>query len=308
MAGIAPRTTLIDLEYLDQPGHIATCVLETADGLALVDPGPSPTTGRLREGLRSLGATLQDVRILLLTHIHLDHAGCAGLLARELPRLSIYVHERGAPHLADPTKLLRSATMIYGDQMERMWGEVAPVPHAAIRPLDGSERLDLGGRKIAVAYTPGHAWHHVSYLDGDTGFAFTGDVVGEQPLGSTVALPVTPPPDIDVELMVRSGQTILEWRPTRLFVTHFGLVEQPVEFVREHEERLLDWSERVRASLARPGTDEERAAEFAEKTYGELVDEMPESAGSYPLKDTLAGNWVGLARYWRKRHDEKTQD
>jgi glyoxylase-like metal-dependent hydrolase (beta-lactamase superfamily II) len=306
MTGIAPRTTLIDLEYLDQPGHIATCVLETADGLALVDPGPSPTTGRLREGLRSLGATLQDVRILLLTHIHLDHAGSAGVLTRELPRLSIYVHERGAPHLADPTKLLRSATMIYGDQMEQLWGEVAPVPHAAIRPLAGGERLHLGGREIAVAYTPGHAWHHVSYLDGDTGFAFTGDVVGEQPPGSTVSLPVTPPPDIDVELMVRSGQTILEWRPTRLFVTHFGLVEQPAEFVREHEERLLDWSERVRASLARPGSDEERAAEFADEAYRELVDEQPESARSYPLKDTLAGNWVGLARYWRKK--QETQD
>lgn len=302
---IASRTTLIDLDYLDEPGHIATCVLETADGLALVDPGPSTTLGRLRDRLRSLGATLQDVRILLLTHIHLDHAGCSGVLARELPKLGIYVHQRGAPHLADPTKLLRSAAMIYGDQMERLWGEVAPVPQAAIRPLEGGERLDLGGREVTVAYTPGHAWHHVSYLDGETGLAFTGDVVGERPPGSAIVLPVTPPPDIDVELMVRSGHTILEWRPTRLFLTHFGPVERPVEFVREHESRLLDWSDRVRASLARPGSDDERIAQFAEQAYQDLVEGLPERVRAYVFKEVLAGNWVGLARYWRKKEDSK---
>ena len=227
MKAIAPRTNLLDLEYLDQPGHIATCVLETGNGLALVDPGPATTVDHLREGLERAGATLRDVRILLITHIHLDHSGSAGRLTRDLPRLRVHVHEKGAPHLADPTRLLRSAERIYGDQMARLWGEVLPVPADRIEPLSGGERLQLGGREVRVAWTPGHAWHHVSYLDGETGTAFTGDVVGEQPWGSNLAMPVTPPPDIEVEEMVASGRRILEWRPERLFVTHFGPVTDP---------------------------------------------------------------------------------
>ena len=301
MKPLAPGTTLVDLEYLGRPGHIATCFLETSDGLALVDPGPATTVIRLRQAIERFGATMQDVRVLLLTHIHLDHAGVAGILARELPRLRIHVHERGAEHLADPTRLLRSATMIYGDQMDRLWGEVLPVPAESIHPVAGGERLSFGGRAITVGYTPGHAWHHVSFLDEGSGIAFTGDVVGEQPPGSSMPLPVTPPPDIDVELMVESGHRILAWRPARLFVTHFGPVDAPAEFVRLHEARLRQWSLEVRDSLDQPGPDEERRARFADRAHPQLLREFPHASHEYLPRETLEGNWVGLARYWRTR-------
>jgi glyoxylase-like metal-dependent hydrolase (beta-lactamase superfamily II) len=298
---IADRTTLIDLEYQGEPGRIATCLLETGEGLALVDPGPALTVDRLDRALRDLGATLQDVRILLVTHIHLDHSGGAGQLARILPRLRIHVHERGAPHLADPSRLLRSATRIYGEsEMERLWGTVLPVPPGMIRPLTGGERLDLGGRVIEVAYTPGHAWHHNAYFDRESGIAFTGDVAGEQFPGSDRAVPVTPPPDIEVELILESGARILQWQPDRLFPTHFGPVASPGAFLRDHELRLIGWSHQVRQSLDEAGTDEERARAYAARTRAELEEILPPACHHFIHDDMLESNWVGLARYWRK--------
>ncbi|HSR14910.1 MAG TPA: MBL fold metallo-hydrolase, partial [Gemmatimonadales bacterium] len=305
MIQIADRTTLIDLEYLGEPGHIATCLLETGEGLALVDPGPAITHDRLAEALRSFGATLQDVRILLITHIHLDHSGGAGRLAGELPRLRIYVHERGAPHLADPSRLLRSATMIYGDQMDRLWGPVVPIPADRIHPLAGGERLDLGGRVVEVAHTPGHAWHHNAYFDRATGIAFTGDVAGEQFPGSDRAIPVTPPPDIDVELILESGARILEWQPERLFPTHFGPVADPRAYLRDHEVRLVGWSHHVQASLQQPGTDEEHTARYVAAARAELEEALPAACHHFIRDDMLASNWVGLARYWRKKSERR---
>ncbi len=300
---IAERTTLLDLDYLGNPGHIATCLLESGEGLALVDSGPTTTLDRLEQGIASFGATLEDVRVLLVTHIHLDHSGAAGVLAKRLPRLKVYVHAQGAKHLVSPEKLLRSATMIYGDEMDRLWGEVLPVPEDQLRVLTGGERLDLGERSVRVAYTPGHARHHVAYFDEGSGIAFTGDVLGEQPFGSTIAIPVTPPPDIDVEEMIASADRIMEWRPERLFVTHFGPVANPTAYASEHAERLLDWSNRVRDSLSQPGTDEARAAAVADQIMPEISAVLPPESASYIPRETLLGNWVGLARYWRKKAD-----
>lgn len=304
MIAIADRTSLIDLEYQDQPGHIGCGLLETGEGLALVDPGPATTLGRLRNAIRAYGATLQDVRVLLLTHIHLDHAGGVGLLARELPRVRVYVHERGAPHLADPSRLLASAIRLYGDQMERLWGEVAPVPADLIRPLTGGERLDFGGRVVEVAYTPGHAWHHNAYFDRTSGIAFTGDVAGERFPGSDVAVPVTPPPDIDVELMLASGARVLEWQPQHLVPTHFGLVSHPEAYLRNHELRLVAWSHRVQASLQDGRTDEERTQAYVRETRTELEGLLPAECHPFIRDAMLERDWAGLARYWRKKSEK----
>ena len=156
--------------------------------------------------------------MLLLTHIHLDHAGATGVLCRRFPELVVYVHERGAPHLIDPSKLLKSAARLYGDDMERLWGEVAPVDEERVRTLSGGEVVE----GFRVAYTPGHASHHVSYLHEATGDAYVGDVAGVRvpPHGFTV--PPTPPPDIDLELWEESLQTLEGWDPTALCLTHFG--------------------------------------------------------------------------------------
>lgn len=301
MPTIADRTTLIDLCYRDQPGHIATCVLETDQGLALVDPGPSTTLERLRTSLRELGTGLDDVRILLVTHIHLDHSGGAGLLAAECPDLRVYVHERGAPHLIDPAKLVRSATRLYGDRMDELWGAIRPVPEDRITVLTGGETLRFGSRSVRVAYTPGHAWHHVSFFDERSGLAFTGDVLGEQPPGTTRAIPVTPPPDIDVEEMVASEERILAWQPDRLFVTHFGPVEEPASYAAEHRDRLLRWRAIVRASLEQDGTDEELSAQFADLVGPDLRSGLPDDAAGWILRENQLTSWLGLARYWRKR-------
>ena len=159
---------------------------------------------------------MRDVTALLLTHIHLDHAGATGSLVRENPALRVYVHERGAPHLVDPSKLLASASLLYGDAMERLWGEVSPVPASALTVLKGGERIEEGGRQLEVAYTPGHASHHVSYFNADTGIAFVGDTGGIKIVENGYVLPPTPPPDINLEAWDESLRTIEAWRPDTL--------------------------------------------------------------------------------------------
>jgi glyoxylase-like metal-dependent hydrolase (beta-lactamase superfamily II) len=300
---IAPRTVLVDLEYLGSPGHIGACLLETPDGLVVVDPGPAVTLPRLHQSLGDLGATLQDVRVVLVTHIHLDHAGAVGTMASRMPWLRVFVHEAGAPHLVDPGRLMRSATMIYGEEhMDRLWGEMRPVPAGCITPVGDSMRCDFGGRILRAAATPGHARHHLAWYDEDSGIAFTGDVVGEQfPGAPGRAIPVTPPPDIDVPLMVASGRRILEWGPECLLPTHFGLILDPPGFVAEHEVRLVHWSELVRGSLDGGRSDLELAEAHAAAVRAELEALLPAAAHVYLKDDMLRSNWDGLARYWRRR-------
>jgi glyoxylase-like metal-dependent hydrolase (beta-lactamase superfamily II) len=173
----------------------------------------------------------EQPRALLLTHIHLDHAGASGNLVRRWPDLPVYVQERGARHLADPAKLLASAERLYGDQMERLWGEVAPVPEANLRPLSGGEEV-LG---FKVAYTPGHASHHVSYFHPPSGRAFVGDMAAVRIPPSDFVMPPTPPPDIDLELWEDSIDRILDWDPGSLGLTHFDAVEEPQEHLSSSE-------------------------------------------------------------------------
>src|SRR5262249_39993420 len=165
---------------------------------------------------------LDDVTALVLTHIHLDHAGATGTLVREYPHLRVYVHEIGAPHMIDPGKLIASATRLYGDAMERLWGEIEPVPREVMTTLSGGERIDVAGRTLDVAYTPGHASHHVSFFSADSGVAFVGDAAGIRVVENGFVLPPTPPPDIDLEVWADSLATIERWQAETLFITHFG--------------------------------------------------------------------------------------
>lgn len=302
MTGAASPVTLVDLDYLGQRESIASALLETGDGLAVVDPGPTTSLAGLRAGLYRKGAGVADLKWLLLTHIHLDHAGAAGTLVRENPGLRVLVHERGAKHLVDPSRLLESATRIYGDRMDVLWGEFVPVPPENIRVLIGGEALDLAGRRLRVEATPGHAWHHVAYLDETSGTAFVGDVAGERYPGCSFVIPVTPPPDIDLESWRESWATIRRWSPSSIFLTHFG----PFGDVRAHldqlERRTDAWAEQVRASLEREESDEARAAGFYEWVGEELKAELPEPlARRYAHAAGVLDSWRGLARYWRKR-------
>jgi glyoxylase-like metal-dependent hydrolase (beta-lactamase superfamily II) len=270
--------------------------------VALVDPGPSSALPVLRRELERAGIAMADVTTLLLTHIHLDHAGATGTLVRENPRLRVFVHEKGAPHMVDPAKLLASATRLYGDAMDRLWGEVRPVPTEAITMLTGDESVSAAGRDLEVAYTPGHASHHVSYFDRDAGVAFVGDTAGICIVPGGYVLPPTPPPDIDLEGWRGSLTRIERWGPATLFLTHFGPVAPVGAHLREFADHLAMTARLVKVSLAQDGDDAAREAWFAREIKRELRRQMNDAdAQTYEVAGRFDLNWRGLARYWRKK-------
>jgi glyoxylase-like metal-dependent hydrolase (beta-lactamase superfamily II) len=267
---------LIDVRHLGRERVIGCWEL---DGV-LIDPGPTSSMENLIEQLGE-----EQPRALLLTHIHLDHAGASGNLVRRWPDLPVYVQERGARHLADPAKLLASAERLYGDQMERLWGEVAPVPEANLRPLSGGEEV-LG---FKVAYTPGHASHHVSYFHPPSGRAFVGDMAAVRIPPSDFVMPPTPPPDIDLELWEDSIDRILDWDPGSLGLTHFDAVEEPQEHFELVRERLREHGELAGRLSAEEFEEEirERVAERADEDTAEaLLQAVPPEQ-----------QWAGLNRY-----------
>ena len=300
----APGATyaVIDLEHARRRQSVAACVLETREGPVVVDPGPASTLQRLRAGLAEHGHSVGDLAAVLLTHIHLDHAGASGTLARENPRLRVYVHEVGAPHIVDPSKLLASATRLYGGKMQELWGEVAPVPIERTVALKGGERLALGDRTIEVASTPGHAWHHVSYFEPSRGTAFVGDTAGLRTPSMPWVLPVTPPPEFDLEAWLVSIDRILEWDPAEIVLTHYGAWSDPRGHFDALREGLVTWAGLARDTLSAGGTDAEQAAEFVARLEMWSRGKVP----SRQAKRFLAGAapeacWNGLARYWRKK-------
>jgi glyoxylase-like metal-dependent hydrolase (beta-lactamase superfamily II) len=298
---LAPGLSYVDLQFLGHAGAIATGVVGEAGDVALVDPGPTSCLDTLELTLNGQGLGLDRVSDILLTHIHLDHAGATGTIVRRHPRVRVWVHERGARHLIDPAKLLSSATRLYGADMDRLWGSVEPVPAANVTALAGGERIAAGGRRFEVAYTPGHASHHVSFYDRTSGVAFVGDTAGVCINGGYV-LPPTPPPDIDPDLWRRSIGLIEAWSPQTLLLTHFG----PVETVGPHLQALvenlskaLDW---VSRSLSQAGTDEDRMGVFAREMTREFhAHPTGGQRASYQLVAPLDQLWLGLARFLRGR-------
>ena len=291
----------IDLKFLGRSRAIATGVVQSAAGVALVDPGPASCLEALELGLQGKGLRLADVREILLTHIHLDHAGATGTIVRAHPHIRVFVHERGAVHMADPQKLIDSATRLYGSDMDRLWGEIAPIPRERIVPLQGGERVEAGGRVFEVAYTPGHAVHHVSYFDPGSGLAFVGDTAGVCIDGGFV-LPPTPPPDIDLEAWEGSAARIDAWAPGTLFLTHFGPVSTPGPHLQTLMANLRQMAGWVRRTLDDPGSDEERSRAFADQLRHRMRQQLTdEQMAAYPVAAPFEMLWTGLARYWRKR-------
>jgi glyoxylase-like metal-dependent hydrolase (beta-lactamase superfamily II) len=301
---LAPGLDYVDLDFLGKPEIIATAVLQSASGVALVDPGPSTTIENLRAALGRKGISLRDVRQLLLTHIHLDHAGGTGTLLEENPAIDVFVHERGAPHLIDPSKLVASASRLYGADMERFWGEVKAVPADRLRVVKGGERIESGGRELQVAYTPGHASHHVSYFDPSSRVAFVGDVAGIRRGSGAYVMPPTPPPDIDLEQWRESESRILAWDPDTLFLTHFGPFHGARVQFQELMDRLNDWSRIVRRLLGDSTlSDAERQQQFVEEALRDLRRVVgDQESQQYNRSGRLDYSWQGLSRYWRKRH------
>jgi len=301
MTTLSQGLSWIDLRFQGRPNVIAAAIAESPGGVAIIDPGPTSCLETLELGLQARGIRWPDVRHILLTHIHLDHAGASGTIVREHPHVIVAVHERGARHMIDPTRLLDSATRLYGDQMDRLWGEFAPVPTNRLVSLVGGERFEAGGRIFNVAYTPGHASHHVSFFDASSGVAFVGDTAGVCVDGGYVLAP-TPPPDVDLELWATSLETILAWSPSTLFLTHFGPSMRVRDHCAELSDHLRQAAERVRASLGEPGTDEERSVRFEAWLRQELRQHMNDSrVEEYIVAAAFRYLWIGLARYWRKK-------
>jgi len=276
----SPPLRAIDVRHLGHERLICCFLL----GDVLIDCGPASSAPALIEALGE-----RPPRALALTHIHLDHAGAAGTLVERWPDLEVWVHERGAPHLVDPSRLLASAARLYGDRMQTLWGETRPVPESNLRVLRGGERRD----GLEVAYTPGHASHHVCYWDPAGGTAFVGDVGGVRVAPSRYVLAPTPPPDIDVELWLESIERVRAWGPQRLAITHFGLFEDAgvqLDAIALALERS--------ARLARELTPER----FVEEIRGEIDADADARGGTaYALGAPLEQCYAGLERYWSKR-------
>lgn len=290
----------LDLQFLGRAGVIATAAIPCEGGVVLVDPGPASCLPALMSALAAHGYGLADVRALLITHIHLDHAGASGTLAQAWPGLPVYVHAIGAKHLAQPEKLLASATRLYGADMNRLWGAFLAVPEVSLRPLQGGESLVVGGRTFSVTYTPGHAVHHVSYLDTEDRVAYVGDTAGIAVGGYSLA--ATPPPDIDIPRWEESLTAIAALAPASLFLTHFGLVADAAAYLSRYRDVLRRSAERARVAV-RAGGDEAALSDAwvrwlradARTVVGEDAAAALEAAAPF---DQI---WQGLARYWRKR-------
>ncbi len=294
----------IDLHFMGSRHVIATALLNGPDGLTLIDPGPTSCLPALEAGLRGRGLSLRDVRTLLLTHIHLDHAGAAGTIAERVPGVRVYVHELGAPHMIDPAKLLASATRLYGDRMEALWGAFQPVPASQVTALAGGERFELGGTSIEVAYTPGHAKHHVSYLNERSGLAYVGDTAGIRMVGDYLLAP-TPAPDIDIEAWHASLNTIEAWHPVSLFLTHFGCVTPARAHIARFRTTLNKQAEMVRQALHSGRSEEENMRGFVDQLRADARKVLSEQeARATELAAPFDQLWHGLARYWRKKTNE----
>lgn len=303
MTVLSPGLRYVDVLFQGKASVIATAVLEARGRVALVDPGPSTTLDRLRSELAAGGIAIADLESILLTHIHLDHAGATGSLVAENPRITVYVHERGAPHLIDPAKLLASATRLYGDRLDRLFGPFLPVPADRVVALAGGETLEAAGRPVTVAYTPGHASHHVSYFDRDSRIAFVGDAGGVALAGAAYVLPPTPPPDVDLEAWRESEARILAWEPDTLFLTHFGPFHGARQHFHELMSRLDEWSSSARRLVADEHlTEETREQQFVDEALLDLKRIVGVAdAEQYRRAGSIAYSWQGLARYWRKR-------
>jgi glyoxylase-like metal-dependent hydrolase (beta-lactamase superfamily II) len=272
----------LDLWHLGRPKVIGCYLVETSDGLALQDCGPATCVVELKNRLTDRGLELHDLRHLLLSHIHLDHAGAAGTLVREHPALQLHVSEIGAPHLVDPERLERSARRLYGDEFDTLWGELVPVPEANIHVV-GTDVLGL-----ECFPTPGHASHHVCYLDGD-GTLYAGDATGVRIQPSRAVLPPTPPPEFDLEAWQTTLDEIERHEPERLALIHFGVADDAEPHIADLRARLERWTAWVGDGISRD--------EFIQAGQEDLGPDREAYQQAMPLWQSYAG----LERFWEKR-------
>lgn len=301
---IASGLTAIDTFFGGRERYTAAYLLAAAEP-AIVETGPTTSAGAVVAGLERLGIGHADLAHIVVTHIHLDHAGGVGRLASLYPHATVWVHERGAPHLADPARLVASATRIYGErQMDSLFGPVEPVPARRIRSLADGDRIELGGRRLDVLTTPGHASHQVALADGETGSVFTGDALGIHVPDLPVLRPATPPPDFDVELALDSIERIRRRaRDGTILFSHFGPVSEVERICDLAARRIRSWAEVVREALRRTDDLDEIVSLLEEEARRDIATgaQTPMDLERFEVLSSVRVNAAGLVRYWRGR-------
>ena len=297
-----PDLWLLDLAFQGMPDVIAAFLLTSREGHTLIETGPGSTLPALEEAIAAAGARLEDVTQLAVTHIHLDHAGAAGTLLRRLPDARLFVHPVGAPHMIDPSKLLASATRIYGDAMDRLWGAFEPCPADRVVVLSDDAELRTGSRTLRALHTPGHASHHIAFVDMERKTAFTGDVAGVRLGSSPYVRPPTPPPDIDIPAWHESAHRLRESGLRALDLTHFGRIPDAANHLDTLVRNLDDWLAWITDRLRR-GEDPATVAEELMRK-GELdvirAGGSAADAAAYELATPSRMSVDGIARYSKR--------
>src|SRR5918993_244349 len=303
------KVETIDLGFMGTEEIIASFLLTGEAVAAIVETGPTTCIDDLMRGLKDRGVAPEDVEQVLLTHIHLDHSGASGNVAELLPNATFYVHEIGRPHLVDPSKLWKSATRIYGERMDELWGETLPVPEDRLVVLSGGEELEAAGGVLAAHYTPGHAYHHLAYLEPDWGALFAGDVAGTRLPGQSYVRPPTPPPEIDLEAWVRSIEEMRRISPRSLCPTHFGCFDDVERYLGELEQRLQSWVLFVGERMEEGAGREEIADDLRREGDAEMLAEgaTPEESGRYDLAGDYPTLVDGLMRYVSRRRERVSE-
>jgi len=300
---LSENITLIDLQFQGRSETIAAYLVYDGDTAALIETGPASTVDTLLDGVQAAGVPLESLRHIFVTHIHLDHAGAAGVLSRRLPWTRVYVHPVGAPHLVDPSKLLASASRLYGDQMESLWGTIASVPQESLVVINDGDEIQIPGSTLRVFEMVGHARHHHAYLDTQSGLLFTGDIGGVRMPGVRYVRPPTPPPELDIDAWRASIARLRALNATGLCPTHFGLFRGNLDWHWDDlEKRLVASGQFVREQLEK-GADE---SAILQQMKSQAVSEFA-NLGVIPSTYDAAISYeslvAGYVRYWKKQSE-----
>ena len=292
---------IFDMNYVEQPHAIAVFLVETSAGPVLVETGPHSTFPQLKIAVASKGYKMSDIRHVFITHIHLDHAGAAWAMAKE--GATIYLHPFGHRHMQDPSKLYASAKRIYGDDMDRLWGDLQPIPEAQLRVVDHGEKITVGDHTFVAWYTPGHAVHHIAWQLGDT--LFTGDVAGVC-IENVLVQPPCPPPDIHLEDWEKSIALIKTLDVKRLLLTHFGEITDIDNHLSALQERIWKWANWIKPHWEAGESPQDVTPSFMDFTNAELLNIGATEAhlAQYDAANPAWMSVAGLMRYWHKREEQ----
>lgn len=300
-------TWQISLPFLGEEGIIGSYLLAGRNELAVIDPGPGSMIEPLLDAIRQAGFAPEDVTHLLATHVHLDHAGSVGSLVKHMPNATVYAHSKGVPHLLDTTKVVASATRIYGERMQQLWGDIEPTPADRVRTMEGGDVLNVAGRRLEVHYTPGHAIHHVVFFDAHSGDLFAGDTAGVRLQGVDYVRPPTPPPDIDLEAWFESIDTLKKLQPDVLYLGHFGATRNAAHHLERLRDQLILWGNYVLGAMRDNKSEQEILDLLIEQTEPELtrVTDAPQAPARYEIATNYAMTVQGYMRYWKLKSQNR---